>query len=39
MANVLRELVAQARIEDFPPSWHLKAAERRTSPTQQDHHR
>jgi hypothetical protein len=29
--------IAQATPEDFPESWHLKAAARRTSPTQQAH--
>jgi hypothetical protein len=38
-AEITRHLIAHAKPEDLPPSWHLKAAERRTSPTQQDHHR
>jgi hypothetical protein len=29
MATVVRELVAQARIENFPPNWQMRAAERR----------
>jgi hypothetical protein len=27
-ADVIRQLIAQAKPEDFPPSWHLVAAER-----------
>jgi hypothetical protein len=38
-AAIIRQLLAQANPEDFPPSWHLKAAERRTSPTRKDHNR
>jgi hypothetical protein len=28
-AEVIRQLIAQAELEDFPPSWQMKAAERR----------
>ena len=29
-ADIIRQLIAQAKPEDFPPSWQMKAAERRT---------
>jgi predicted transcriptional regulator len=29
-AAIIRHLLAQAKAEDFPASWHMKAAERRT---------
>jgi predicted transcriptional regulator len=28
-AEVIRQLIAQAKAEDFPPSWHFAVAERR----------
>jgi hypothetical protein len=28
-ANIIRHLITQATPEDFPKSWHMKAAERR----------
>jgi hypothetical protein len=28
-AAIIRHLLAQAKPEDFPPSWHMKAQERR----------
>jgi predicted transcriptional regulator len=28
-AKIIRHLIAQAEPEDFPPSWHMRAAERR----------
>jgi predicted DNA-binding protein len=34
-AEVIRELVAQARIEDFPHSWQLRATERRAQQARQ----
>jgi hypothetical protein len=36
-AAMIRHLIAQANPADFLSSWQLKAAERRTSPTQQAH--
>jgi hypothetical protein len=27
-AEIIRHLIAQAPPEDFPPSWHMRAAER-----------
>jgi hypothetical protein len=27
-AEIIRQLIAQAEPEDFPPSWHMRAAER-----------
>jgi len=32
-AEVIRQLVAQAKPEDFPKSWPMRAAERRTQPS------
>jgi endonuclease YncB( thermonuclease family) len=29
-ADIIRQLLAQAKPEDFPKSWHIRAAERRT---------
>jgi hypothetical protein len=29
IAEVIRQLIAQAEPKDFPKSWHMKAAERR----------
>jgi hypothetical protein len=29
-AEIIRQLVAQAEPEDFPPSWQMRATERRT---------
>jgi hypothetical protein len=29
-AEIIRQLIAQAEPEDFPSSWYMKAAERRT---------
>jgi hypothetical protein len=28
-AEIVRQLIAQAEPEDFPPSWHMRAAEHR----------
>ncbi len=28
-ADIIRQLIAQAEPKDFPPSWQMKAAERR----------
>jgi hypothetical protein len=28
-AEIIRQLIAQAKPEDFPPSWQMRAAERR----------
>jgi hypothetical protein len=28
-AAIIRQLIVQARLEDFPPSWHLAVGERR----------
>jgi hypothetical protein len=28
-ADIIRQRMAQANLEDFPTSWHLRAAERR----------
>jgi hypothetical protein len=33
-ATVIRQLIAQAHPEDFPPSWHIRDAERRTQQVQ-----
>jgi hypothetical protein len=39
-AEIIWELIAQAEPEDFPPSWHMKAAEHRAhQPAQDDKHR
>jgi hypothetical protein len=27
-ADIIRQLIAQAKPEDFPPSWQMRAAER-----------
>jgi hypothetical protein len=27
-AQIIRHLIAQATLEDFPKSWHMRAAER-----------
>jgi predicted transcriptional regulator len=35
-AQIIRQLIAQAEPEDFPPSWHMKAAEHRAHPSGQD---
>jgi cytochrome P450 len=35
-AESIRQLLAQATPEDFPKSWHMKAAEHRTHPPVQD---
>ena len=29
-ADIIRQLIAQAKPEDFPPSWQMRATERRT---------
>jgi hypothetical protein len=31
-AEIIRQLIAQATLEDFPKSWHMKAAERSVQP-------
>jgi predicted transcriptional regulator len=31
-AELIRQLIIQAKVEDFPPSWHLAAGERRRRP-------
>jgi predicted transcriptional regulator len=36
IAEVIRQLIAQAEHEDFPPSWQMGAAERRAHQTRQD---
>jgi hypothetical protein len=36
-AEIIRQLIAQARSEDFPPSWHLAADERRQPDARQTH--
>jgi hypothetical protein len=33
-AEIIRQLVAQATLEAFPPSWQLAAAERQRHPSQ-----
>jgi hypothetical protein len=35
-AEIIRQLVAQAKPEDFPKSWQMRAQERRTRPAQRD---
>jgi hypothetical protein len=35
-AAIIRQLIAQANDEDFPPSWQIRAAERHAPQTQQD---
>jgi hypothetical protein len=35
-AQLIRQLVAQAKPEDFPKSWHMKAAEHRAHQSRQD---
>jgi hypothetical protein len=35
-AEVIRQLIAQAKPEDFPKNWHMKAAEHRAHPSGQD---
>jgi hypothetical protein len=35
-AEVIRQLVAQARREDFPPHWQMRVAERRAQQPRQD---
>jgi hypothetical protein len=35
-AEIIRQLLAQAKPEDFPKSWHMKAAEHRTPQSGQD---
>jgi hypothetical protein len=35
-AEIIRQLIAQAEPEDFPKSWHLRAAEHHTHPPAQD---
>ena len=34
-ADIIRHLIAQAKPEDFPKSWHMSAAERRAKYTRQ----
>jgi hypothetical protein len=34
-AHIIRHLIAQATLEDFPKSWHMRAAERRVQQTRQ----
>jgi hypothetical protein len=29
-AEIIRQLITQAKPEDFPPSWHVRAAEHRS---------
>jgi hypothetical protein len=39
-AEIIRHLIAQATPEDFPRSWHMRAAERRvpqTRPSRMSH--
>ena len=31
-AEIIRQLIVQATVEDFPPSWHLAVGERRRRP-------
>jgi hypothetical protein len=31
-AAIIRQLIVQARLEDFPPSWHMAVEERRRRP-------
>lgn len=33
-AEVIRQLIADAEPEDFPPSWHMRAVERRAQQAQ-----
>jgi hypothetical protein len=33
-AEIIRQLVARAEPEDFPPSWQLRAAEHRVPPSE-----
>jgi hypothetical protein len=35
-AEVIRQLIAQAEPEDFPPSWHMTAAAHRAHPSGRD---
>jgi hypothetical protein len=34
-ADIIRHLIAQAKPENFPPSWHMKTAERDVQQTHQ----
>jgi hypothetical protein len=36
-AHIIRQLLVQAKPEDFPNSSHMRAAERRAQPAQRDH--
>jgi hypothetical protein len=33
-AKIIRQLIAQANPEDFPPSWQMRAAEHRGQPSE-----
>ena len=35
--NIIRQLLVQAKPEDFPNSSHMRAAEPRAQPAQRDH--
>jgi hypothetical protein len=36
-AKIIRQLIAQANDEDFPPSWQMRAAERRAPQPRPSH--